>query len=149
MRIPTHSLSTAIWSAAIALAAVSSLSARGAESSRDGGGIEVLSTVTPTEQQQIDQQRPVYHQPVALEGEAPATTLPLDLRRGETLVFIGNGLAERMEHHNFFETLLQQRFAERQITFRNMGFPGHTPGFRPEAGKDDPWAFPGAEAFNP
>ena len=149
MHILTHTVYRAIWAAALALAAVSSLSARGTESSRDGGGIEVLSTVTPTEQQQIDQQRPAYHQPVALEGEAPATTLPLDLRRGETLVFIGNGLAERMEHHNFFETLLQQRFAERQITFRNMGFPGHTPGFRPEAGKDDPWAFPGAEAFNP
>ncbi len=123
--------------------------ARAADASGAGDAIEVLSTVTPTEQQQIDAQRPVFHQPVALAGKAPNTTLPLELRDGETLVFVGNGLAERMEHYNFFETLLQQQFAGKQITFRNMGFPGHTPGYRPEAGNDDPWAFPGAAAFHP
>ena len=71
-----------------------------------------------------------------------ATTLPLELGAGETLVFLGNGLAERMEHANFFETLLSQNFPKQRITFRNLGFPGHTPAFRPEAGRKNPWAFP-------
>jgi putative heme-binding domain-containing protein len=112
-------------------------------------GLEVLSTVTPTAKQQQDQQRPEYHQPTVVQGAAAATRLPLDPRPGETVVFLGNGLAERMEHHNYFETLLYRAFPELDLTFRNLGFPGHTPGFRPEAGNENPWAFPGAKAFHP
>ena len=149
MPISTHISRTALWATVFLMAASLGSITVAAESSSDGSGIDVLSTVTPTEQQQIDQQRPVYHQPVPVAGEPAATTLPLALGQGETLVFIGNGLAERMEHHNYFETLLQRKFSGQQITFRNMGFPGHTAGFRPEAGNDDPWAFPGAEAFHP
>ncbi len=120
-----------------------------AESSKSDGAIDVISTLTPLEKQQIDQQRPTYHQPTVVEGVAPPTTLPLTLASGETLVFLGNGLAERMEHAAFFETLLYRQFPEKRITFRNMGFPGHTPAFRPEAGRSSPWAFPGAEKFRP
>ncbi|MGI9241340.1 MAG: PVC-type heme-binding CxxCH protein, partial [Verrucomicrobiales bacterium] len=61
----------------------------------------------------------------------------------------GNGLAERMQHFGHFEALMHQSFPDSQITFRNMGFPGHTPAFRPEAGQPDPWAFPGAKQFRP
>ena len=95
----------------------------------------MISTLTPLEKQQIDQQRPAYHQPTPVGGEPMATTLPLELDAGETLVFLGNGLAERMEHTNFFETLLYRNFPAQPITFRNLGFPGHTPAFRPEAGR--------------
>jgi putative heme-binding domain-containing protein len=135
-----------VWGCLLSVLAGTTLAA---EAARSESGPDVLSTVTPLEQQQIDQQRPVYHQPTRLDAKPAPTTLPLQLRQGETLVFIGNGLAERMEHHNFFETELYRAFPEKKITFRNMGFPGHTPGFRPEAGKDDPWAFPGADAFHP
>lgn len=110
---------------------------------------EVITTVTDEKTQQEKQQRPTYLQPTKIAGEAPATTLPLELQENETLVFLGNSLAERMEHHNYFETLLQKQFAGRNVTFRNMGFPGHTAAFRPEAGNDDPWAFPGGEKFHP
>ena len=120
-----------------------------AESTESEIGIDVISTLTPLEKQQIDQQRPAYHQPTPVEGEPMATTLPLELDAGETLVFLGNGLAERMEHANFFETLLSQNVPKQRITFRNLGFPGHTPAFRPEAGRKNPWAFPGAEQFRP
>jgi len=135
----------------LVITAVSPSVPQGHAADASGGrdAIDVLSTVTPLEQQQIDQQRPAYHQPAPLNATPAPTTLPLQPAAGETLVFIGNGLAERMEHHNFFETELYQAFPEKKITFRNMGFPGHTPGFRPEAGKDDPWAFPGADAFHP
>jgi putative heme-binding domain-containing protein len=124
-------------------------SSRAAESIDGDGPIEVLSTLTPLEQQQVDQQRPTYHQPAVVEAAPPVTTLPLSPAAGETLVVLGNGLAERMEHANVFETLLYREFPDRRITFRNLGFPGHTPAFRPEAGRKDPWAFPGAQQFHP
>ena len=113
----------------------------------EGDGIEVLSTITPTQQQQENQERPSFHQPVDVEGKPQPTTLPLSLDSGETLVFVGNGLAERMEHYNYFETLLYRAFPTQSITFRNLGFPGHTAGFRPDSGNDHPWAFPNAEKY--
>ncbi len=115
----------------------------------EGDGIEVLSTITPTQQQQENQERPSFHQPVDVEGKPQPTTLPLSLDSGETLVFVGNGLAERMEHYNYFETLLYRAFPTQSITFRNLGFPGHTAGFRPDSGNDHPWAFPNAEKYHP
>ena len=110
---------------------------------------EVITTLTDEQAQQRDKQRPKYLQPKPIDGKAPVTSLPIEPQQGETIVFIGNSLAERMDHHNFFESSLHQTFADKEITFRNMGFPGHTPAFRPEAGNGNPWAFPGAEKFHP
>lgn len=110
---------------------------------------EVITTITSSETQQADQVRPEFLQPVPVDADAPAVSLPIEPNQGETIVFLGNTLASRMEHFNFFETALQQQFPQKEITFRNMGFPGHTPAFRPEAGRPDPWAFPGAEKFRP
>ncbi|TWU18794.1 Cytochrome c-552 precursor [Allorhodopirellula heiligendammensis] len=110
---------------------------------------DVITTVTDAELQQTKRVRPKYVQPVPVAGEAPTTTMPLQPRDGESIVFLGNTLAARMELFNEFETALYEEFADKQLTFRNMGFPGHTPAFRPEAGRPDPWAFPGAEKFRP
>lgn len=115
----------------------------------DGDVPDVITTLTPEEEQERDRLRPKYLQPKAVDKPIEATTLPLKLRDKETVVFLGNTLAARMEHFNFFEVALYEQFPESQVTFRNMGFPGHTPAFRPEAGKPDPWAFPGAEKFRP
>ena len=116
---------------------------------KQDGAPDVITTLTPEEQQKNDRLRPKYLQPAELNGKAPATTLPLELKDGETVAFIGNTLAARMEHFNYFETALQQQYGAKKVTFRNMGFPGHTPAFRPEAGNNDPWAFPGAKEFRP
>lgn len=105
---------------------------------------------TPIEVQQNEGKRPKYKQPLDVSDTAPApTVLPLVPEKGERIVFIGNSLAERMQHHGHFETLLYKAFPDAQITFRNLGYPGHTPAFRPEAGLENPWAFPGAEKFRP
>lgn len=119
------------------------------ESAEKAEAPEVITTITGQEAQQTKQERPKYLQPKTFEGAPPATTLPLTVTPGETIVFLGNSLPERMEHYNYFETLLHKQFADKNITFRNMGFPGHTPAFRPESGNNDPWAFPGAEKFRP
>jgi len=104
---------------------------------------------TPIAIQQRDRKRPLYVQPKALSGAPVATTLPLNPVKGETIAFIGNCLPERMQHFGHFEALLHGSMGDKIITLRNMGFPAHTPGFRPEAGQPNPWAFPGAEKFRP
>lgn len=69
--------------------------------------------------------------------------------QGESVVLIGNGLAERMVYFPHFETSVQHRFPQAEAIVRNLGFPGDTPGFRPRAGRHNQWAFPGAEKFHP
>jgi mono/diheme cytochrome c family protein/glucose/arabinose dehydrogenase len=68
---------------------------------------------------------------------------------GESIVLIGNGLAERMTDHPYFEADLHLRFPEKNLFIRNQGRPGDTPGFRPHPSRKSQWAFPGAEQFRP
>ncbi len=69
--------------------------------------------------------------------------------KGERIVLIGNGLAERDVYYSRLETELHLRFPASELFFRNMGKPGDTPGFRPHPSRVSQWAFPGAEKFHP
>lgn len=63
------------------------------------------------------------------DGVAPlsgAQGAALELRQGDTIVLLGNTLAERMQHYNRFETLLMTRFPELQLRVRNLGWSGDT-----------------------
>ncbi|MGJ8696998.1 MAG: PVC-type heme-binding CxxCH protein [Verrucomicrobiaceae bacterium] len=110
---------------------------------------QVNTTVTSIEQQRKDGKRPIYLQPTEFKGQAPSTSLPIAPEQGESIVFIGNVLAERMLNFGHFESLVYANFPDAHITLRNMGYPAHTPAFRPEAGQPNPWAFPGAKEFRP
>ena len=70
-------------------------------------------------------------------------------RKGERVVFIGNGLAERDVYYSRIETELQLRWPDRELVVRNMARVGDTPGFRPHPSRQSQWAFPGAEKFHP
>ncbi len=69
--------------------------------------------------------------------------------KGERIVFIGNGLAERDVYYGQLETELHLRYPEQNLFVRNMGRVGDTPGFRPHPARKSQWAFPGAAKFNP
>jgi mono/diheme cytochrome c family protein/glucose/arabinose dehydrogenase len=69
--------------------------------------------------------------------------------KGERIVLLGNGLAERMFTHDHFEAELHLRFPDHELVVRNMGRQGDTAGFRPHPARKSQWAFPGAEAFHP
>lgn len=69
--------------------------------------------------------------------------------KGERLVFVGNGLAERDVYYGRLETELQLRFPQAELFVRNMGHVGDTAGFRPHPSRATQWAFPGAEKFHP
>ncbi|MBX3238838.1 MAG: HEAT repeat domain-containing protein [Chitinophagaceae bacterium] len=71
----------------------------------------------------------------------------LDIRKGSHITLIGNNLGSRMIHFDYFETELQLRYPDSQLLVRNMCDGGNTPGFRPHSGRNNPWAFPGAENF--
>lgn len=51
----------------------------------------------------------------------------LSLQKGDHVCLVGNELGERMQHHNYWETLLHQSFAEHELSVRNLCFPGDEP----------------------
>ncbi len=69
--------------------------------------------------------------------------------KGERIVFIGNGLAERDVYYSRMETEFHLRYPDNALFIRNMGRPGDTPAFRPHPARASQWAFPGAEKFRP
>ncbi|MEZ6137733.1 MAG: HEAT repeat domain-containing protein [Pirellulaceae bacterium] len=54
----------------------------------------------------------------------------LSLEAGDHICLVGNELGERMQHHNYWETLLHKQFAENKLTVRNLCFPGDEPSLR-------------------
>ena len=89
---------------------------------------------------------PEVDPPAATKARAQVAAAPA---KGERVVLIGNGLAERDVYYSRFETELHLRYPEAGIFLRNMGRPGDTPGFRPHPSRVSQWAFPGAEKFHP
>ena len=92
---------------------------------------------------------PKYPQPVKATAAAEPVVLPYKPVEGENIILIGNSLGERDLNFGHFETLLHQRFPASKLMFRNMCNPADTAGFRAHPARKTPWAFPGAEQFNP
>ena len=46
----------------------------------------------------------------------------LQLKKGDSIAYIGNTLADRMQHHGWLETYIQALFPEHELTFRNLGY---------------------------
>src|SRR3954452_21818326 len=51
-----------------------------------------------------------------------ALAAPLELKKGDHICIIGNTLAERMQHDGWLETLIQARFPEHELVFRDLGY---------------------------
>ena len=60
---------------------------------------------------------------VAAGRPAIAAEPKLELQKGDHICYIGNTLADRMQHHGWLETLVQSHFPDLQLTFRNLGYP--------------------------
>ncbi|MDP6360676.1 MAG: SGNH/GDSL hydrolase family protein, partial [Planctomycetota bacterium] len=52
----------------------------------------------------------------------PLFAQTLELNRGDRICYVGNMLADRMQHHGWLETLIQARFPDKELVFRNLGF---------------------------
>ncbi|TLV01120.1 PVC-type heme-binding CxxCH protein [Dyadobacter luticola] len=73
--------------------------------------------------------------------------VPIPVNKGSHIILLGNNLGSRMMNYDNFETELHVRYPENSLYIRNMCDGGDTPGFRPHASRNSPWAFPGAEKF--
>lgn len=73
----------------------------------------------------------------------------LTLEKNDHIVLLGNNLCSRMINFGHFETEMHLRYPDNQLIIRNMCDGGNTPGFRPHSGRFSPWAFPGADQFQP
>jgi mono/diheme cytochrome c family protein/glucose/arabinose dehydrogenase len=80
----------------------------------------------------------------ALQFVQPET---LKIAKGTHISLIGGNLGSRMMNYGLFETEMQVRYPDNSLYIRNMCDGGDTPGFRPHASRNLPWAFPGAEKF--
>lgn len=49
---------------------------------------------------------------------------PLQLRKGDHVAYIGNTMADRMQHSGWLETYLHSMFPDYELTVRNLGYPG-------------------------
>lgn len=78
---------------------------------------------------------------------SPQASPQLKLKKGAHIVLLGGNLGARMQYYDHLETEMHLRFPDSQLVFRNMCDAGSTAGFRPNAGRNSPWAFPGAEKF--
>jgi hypothetical protein len=74
-------------------------------------------------------------------------TNALKIKKGSHIILIGNNLGSRMMNFGHFETEMHLRYPDSLLYIRNMCDGGNTPGFRPHASRNSPWAFPGAEKF--
>jgi mono/diheme cytochrome c family protein/glucose/arabinose dehydrogenase len=77
----------------------------------------------------------------------PSDPPALKIKKGAHIILIGNNLGSRMLNYDHFETEMQLRYPDSLLYLRNMCDGGNTPGFRPHASRNSPWAFPGAEKF--
>jgi len=59
---------------------------------------------------------------LSADKEHPQTRLVL--HKGDRITFIGNTLAERMQHDGWLETYLHSRFPSLDLVIRNQGFSG-------------------------
>lgn len=71
----------------------------------------------------------------ALALAAQQATGQLPLQKGDVVGIIGNGLADRMQHDAWMETVLQSRLAGQEITIRNLAVAGDTVSSRPRGTK--------------
>ena len=69
-----------------------------------------------------------------LTARAAAAAAPFSLKDGDRVLFLGDALAEGEQRHGWIETMLTTRFADRAITFRNLGWNGDNPAGDSRAG---------------
>ena len=66
----------------------------------------------------------------------------LTLKKGDHIVYIGNTMADRMQHHGWLETQIHALHPMLELTFRNLGFAGDELKTRPRSqsfGSADEW----------
>lgn len=69
--------------------------------------------------------------PLPTRTEPVRTALPLVLRKGERIAFIGNTLFDRDLEHAYFESMLHQASPDAGLVVRNLSWSADEPGLQP------------------
>lgn len=76
--------------------------------------------------------RPYWIAALAAFAFCPAAAAePFEFRQNDAVAIFGNGLADRMQHDPWVETVLQSRLKGKRVAFRNMSFSGDMVNKRP------------------
>src|SRR5438094_4205924 len=62
----------------------------------------------------------------ALAPPAARAAEPFELKDGDRVVLLGGTLIEREQRYGYWELALTERFADRNVSFRNLGWSGDT-----------------------
>ncbi|MDH3719454.1 MAG: dehydrogenase, partial [Planctomycetota bacterium] len=84
----------------------------------------------------------VFLFPLILATATVASAATLELNKGDHISYIGNNLADRMQHHGWLETYIHATHPDHDLTFRNLGFTGDEINRRPRSanfGSPDQW----------
>ena len=79
---------------------------------------------------------------VMLVAQAGAADPRFTLQPEDRVCYVGNTLADRMQHHAWLETLIHDLYPQHRLTFRNLGFAGDEVQSRPRSdnfGTADAW----------
>ncbi|MFK7909087.1 MAG: PVC-type heme-binding CxxCH protein [Akkermansiaceae bacterium] len=68
---------------------------------------------------------------LSVSGDAAETSF--SFQKNDTVVIVGNGLADRMQHHGYTEALIQGALRDKSLRFRNMGVSGDRVNKRPRS----------------
>lgn len=71
--------------------------------------------------------------PLAEVPEGYRDPQPFSFKKNDVVAIVGNGLADRMQHDGWMETLLQSHLIDQQIRFRNMSASGDRPNSFPRS----------------
>ena len=66
----------------------------------------------------------------------------VQISKGNRIAYIGNAMADRMQHHAWLETYIHAMYPQHELTFRNLGFTGDEVKTRPRSanfGSPDQW----------
>jgi putative heme-binding domain-containing protein len=69
--------------------------------------------------------------PAALAAQSASAVEPFGLKPNDVVAIYGNGLADRMQHDPWVETILQSQLKGMNVSFRNMSFSGDMVNKRP------------------
>jgi len=78
---------------------------------------------------------------MALPNATAADNL-VQISKGNRIAYIGNAMADRMQHHAWLETYIHAMYPQHELTFRNLGFTGDEVKTRPRSanfGSPDQW----------
>ena len=73
--------------------------------------------------------------PRPTKTSAIKTTLPLNIKSGANVAFIGNLLLDNERRHGDLETLIHQKFPKHKLHFKNFAWPADEPGLMPRPSK--------------